>query len=114
MNAIYLSQQALSQTNMIVEMLEVILDKKSSIHSKIISLNQLKKCQKESLTNIDIEQKGKVNYKERIERINENLMRIIDNLSYFSDPENDDNINKNFNFNIYFEYIKELERNQMF
>jgi len=41
-------------------------------------------------------------------------MRIIDNLSYFSDPENDDNINKNFNFNIYFEYIKELERNQMF
>jgi len=44
-NAVYLSQQALSQTNMIVEMLEVILDKKSSIHSKIISLNQLKKCQ---------------------------------------------------------------------
>lgn len=48
---------------------------------------------------------------ELIERINENLMRIIDNLSYFGNSENDDHFNKNNNFNIYFAYIKELERN---
>jgi len=53
MNAIYLSQQALSQTNMIVDMLEVILDKKSSIHSKIIFLNKLKKSQLDSVYNIE-------------------------------------------------------------